>query len=119
MIGAARAALADALTGLGIPIHTYPTGSVTPPCITITWGSPLIEPTTTLRDLIGLEAHLTATAAAGASSHERLDALVDAAIPMLLAAGIRVEPVPAPTSDDNGRTHTAVIPVLIGTLRSS
>lgn len=117
MISAARAHLAAALAGLGIPVHAYPPGTLTAPAAVIEWGSPLVTPTTSSRDLVGLEVHISTSSAAGRSSVERIEDLVDAAVAALVtAAGIRVDPVPEPTSLDSG-THKAVIPVYVSTQR--
>lgn len=113
MIADARARLATVLSELQIPVHMYPAGSLTPPAAVIDWGSPLLESTTSKRTVIGLEVRITTSAAASSSSVARLEELISASVPLLQAASIRLQPIPAPTSQDDGRTHTAVIPVYV------
>lgn len=117
-IARARDTVAGALAGLGIPVHTYPPGTFTPPAVIVDWGNPVLELTTSARAVVGLDVRIITSAAAGPAAAERLDALVDAALPALQAAGgIRVDPPGSPTTTEDGRTHTATIPVHVGVER--
>lgn len=110
-----RTAVADALAGLGIPVHPYPPGTVTPPAIVLDWGSPPLEPSTLRRTIVGVDVRIFVSAAAATAAHERLADLLDAAYTALAAAGIRVGTIPAPTPNDDDRTLVAVLPALVTT----
>lgn len=119
MIKEAREAVAGALAPLGIPIHRYPAGAVTPPAAALAWGSPLYERRTGSRAVIGLDVHLVVSSAAGASAQAALDALVDSAVQALVtASGIQVDQVSAPSADSDTATLTAVVAAFVSVERT-
>lgn len=119
MIAEARETVTQALASLGIPVHRYSPGSVVPPAAVLVWGSPLYEPRTTTRAVIGLEVRVIVSSASGPASQAALDALVDQAVQALVTAqGIHVDAVSAPTPDAESATHTAAIAVYVSIERT-
>lgn len=115
MIAEARHAVADAIGGLGIPVHLYPPGAVTPPAAVLVWGSPLYEPRSASRVRVGVDIRLVVSSASGGLSQASLDTLVDETVKaLLLAPRILVEEVQTPTLDFDTATLTAVVSTFVG-----
>ena len=108
-----RAAIATALSGLGVPVHTYPPGTVSPPCVLLVPGSPYLDPGTGWgTSEVGIDVRIVVNASAGPDAMERLDALVDAAVAALVTAKVGVQSVGAPTTSDDSGVVVADIPTL-------
>lgn len=118
MIAEARDSVATALGPLGIPVHRYSPGAVVPPAAVLVWGSPLYDPKTAKRVLVGIDIRLVVSSASGGPAQAALDALVDAALPALMAAGIFVDSVQTPTPDPDTATLTAVVASFVSVERT-
>lgn len=113
MIAEARQYLADVIEPLGIPVHAYPPGSVSPPCAIVVPDDPyyLLRTLNGATGSVGLEVRLITAATDGGIRH--LDALLEETIDLLTAARVRVEPIGAPTVDPDAGGLVAHISVVI------
>lgn len=118
MIKEARDTVAGALTTLGVPVHRYSQGTVTPPAAVLVWGSPLYTHRTASRALVGIDVRLVVSSASGGPAQAALDALVDAAVTAMVGAGIQVASVVAPTQDPDTATLTAVLATSVSVERT-
>lgn len=106
-----RTHIAAALADLGVPVHLYPPGAVSAPCVVLRPGSPYLDPGAAWGSrTVAIDVRIIATAAAGQDSTTRLDDLIDAAVPALLAATVQVGPIPAPDYSDETSLLTVDIP---------
>lgn len=113
MIAEARQYLADVIEPLGIPVHTYAPGSLSPPCAVIVPDDPyyLLRTLNGASAAVGLEVRLITAATDGGIRH--LDDLLEETVDLLTAARVRVEPIAAPTVEDDASRLVARISVVI------
>jgi hypothetical protein len=102
MIGDVRAHLAAVLAGLGVPVHLYASTIVVPPAAVLFPASPYWAPTLLKGSAVGLVVRLYVPIAPNSGADQALDELIDGAVTALTAAGVRVDPVPAPTVQSDG-----------------
>ena len=108
-----RAAIAAALSGLGIPVHTYPPQTPGLPSCYLIPGSPYLDPGTAwATSSVGIDVRIRVNASSGPDAMERLDALVDAAVAALIAAQIGVGAIGAPYTSEDSAVLVADIPTL-------
>lgn len=117
MIAEAREAVEKALIPLGLPVHRYVSGTVTPSAAVLVWGSPLYQHRTASRAVIGIEVRLVVSSAPGGPAQAVLDTLVDEAVTALVGAGIQVDSVAAPTQDPDTATLSAVLATFVSVER--
>jgi hypothetical protein len=108
-----RAAIATALSGLGIPVHAYPPATPSLPSCYLIPGSPYLDPGTGWgTSEVGIDVRIVVNAASGSDAMERLDALVDAAVAALVAAKVGVGAVGAPATSEDSAALFVDIPTL-------
>jgi len=115
MITEAREHLAQALATLGVPVHAYSPGTVSPPAAVIVPGDPYFT-TLTLAGTsasIGLEVELITSTAASAAGAATLDGLITAAAELLAGTACHLGPVPAPRREPDSGLLTVRLPVTI------
>jgi hypothetical protein len=106
-----RAHVATALASLGVPVWTYPEGSVQPPCVLLLPGSPYRDPTAAWTSTtVGIDVRIVVADGAGLNAQATLDALLDAACAALISANVEVGPVPAPIPEPEQAAITCDIP---------
>lgn len=109
MIAEARQHLADVIKPLGIPVHAYPPGSVSPPYATVVPDDPYYL----VRTLSGAAAAVALEVRLITKDVRHLDDLLEQTVDLLTAARVRVEPIGAPTVDNDAGGLVAHIPVVI------
>ena len=108
-----RAAIATALTGLGVSVHTYPPNSPATPCVLLVPGSPYLDPGTGWgTSEVGIDVRIMVSSASGPKSMERLDGLVDAAVAALVTAKVGVQSISAPATSEDSAALYVDIPTL-------
>jgi len=106
-----RAYVAAALSGVDVSVHTYPPATVSPPCVVLVPGSPYLDPGTGWGSAtVALDVRIMVNSAAGATSAQRMDDLIDTVVAALLAAQVQVQSVPPPTADPDSSTLVVDIP---------
>ena len=112
-IAGVRAHIASALATLGIDIHTYPEGSVTPPCALLLPGSPYRDGGVGWDAVnVGIDVRIVVADGFGLNSQATLDAYVDAACDALASASVEVGQVPSSVPDAEQAVLTCDIPTL-------
>ena len=112
-IAGVRAHIASALSTLGVEIHTYPEGSVQPPCALLLPGSPYRDGGTGWDTVtVGIDVRIVVADGVGLNAQSTLDALVDAACDALASANVEVGQVPAPVQESEQAALTCDIPTL-------
>ncbi len=105
-IGDARNAVQAALGGLGVPVHPFPPGSVSGPCVVIQAGSPWITP----RGLVALELVAYASPSGGnAPAITRLENLTEAIREALWSAGLAPGDTDTPVADGESLSATTSV----------
>jgi hypothetical protein len=108
-----RAAIASALSSLGIPVHTYPPNTPGLPSCYLIPGSPYLDPGIGWgTSEVGIDVRIVVNAASGPDAMERLDALVDAAVAALVTAKIGVQSIGAPYTSEDSAVLAVDIPTL-------
>lgn len=98
-----RQHITDALAEAEIPVHTYPVGAPTPPYLMLIPGSPYLTPGAAFASqAVAIDVRVAVNPAAGPAAAHRLDELLDLILPLLYAAGVQVDSVPAPIVTDDG-----------------
>jgi hypothetical protein len=110
-ISEVRAAIATALADLGVAVHAYPPGTVSPPCIVLLPGPTYLDPGASWGSpQVGIDVRVLVSSSAGPAAMERLDDLVDGAVAALLGAGVQVTAVPGPSVDPDSAALVVDIP---------
>ena len=96
---AARRNVAEALAGIGVPVHPFPPSAVQAPAVVLLPGSPWIVP----RGTVTLEVAAYAAAAGGEDAYTALEDLVESVRNALWAAGLAPGDTGTPrVGDDTG-----------------
>lgn len=113
-IAEVRAHIASALSGVGVPVHTYPPGSVQPPCVLLMPGSPYLQPGAAWGSVnVGVNVRVVANDAYGPDGVASLDELLEAVLDALVAAeGVNVDSVSEPFADTEQGVQIFDIPTI-------
>ena len=113
MIPEARAHVASALTGAGVPCAAYPPSTITPPAALLYSADPYVDGTQLAGSTVGLRVRLVVAGASAGASARALDGLIDATLSALHGAGVQVGGVASITAEEQATTLHTDIPITV------
>jgi len=106
-----RGEIVTALANLGVAVHAYPPGTVSPPAVVLMPGTTYLDPGATWGSpQVGIDVRILVSSSAGPAAMERLDSLIDSTVAALIGAGLQVAAVTSPTVDPDSAALVVDIP---------